>query len=289
MDNVSQQKKRSLWIDVWARFKKNRLAMVGLFIIIVLYLIAIFADVLASYPYDKMNLSNLYAPPGTPGHPLGTDEYGRDLLSRLIYGTRISLTVGLVVVAMSSAIGVTLGAIAGYYGGWVDSIIMRIVDFLYAFPFFILAITIVAILGPSLYNAMLALALVNWVGYARMVRGQFLALKQREFVEAARAVGASGFRIMFVHLLPNALGPVIVQMSLGVAGAILSASGLSFLGLGADLRSAEWGAMLNAGKDYLRSAPHLATYPGLAIMITVLAFNFVGDGLRDALDPRLKQ
>ncbi|HHY11258.1 MAG TPA: ABC transporter permease [Firmicutes bacterium] len=289
MDNTSQQQKRSLWIDVWARFKKNRLAMIGLCVIIFLYLVALFAPVLAPYPYDKMNLTNLYASPGSPGHILGTDEFGRDVLSRLIYGARISLTVGLVVVGMASAIGVTLGALAGYYGGWVDSLIMRIVDFLYAFPFFILAITIVAILGPSLYNAMFALALVSWIGYARMVRGQFLALKQREFVEAAKAVGASGFRIMFVHLLPNALGPVIVQMSLGVAGAILSASGLSFLGLGAQPPTAEWGAMLNAGKDYIRSAPHLATYPGLAIMITVLAFNFVGDGLRDALDPKLKQ
>jgi len=289
LDNTSQQQKRSLWIDVWARFKKNRLAMIGLCVIIFLYLVALFAPVLAPYPYDKMNLTNLYASPGSPGHILGTDEFGRDVLSRLIYGARISLTVGLVVVGMASAIGVTLGALAGYYGGWVDSLIMRIVDFLYAFPFFILAITIVAILGPSLYNAMFALALVSWIGYARMVRGQFLALKQREFVEAAKAVGASGFRIMFVHLLPNALGPVIVQMSLGVAGAILSASGLSFLGLGAQPPTAEWGAMLNAGKDYIRSAPHLATYPGLAIMITVLAFNFVGDGLRDALDPKLKQ
>lgn len=289
MEKATRQKKRSLWLDVWARFKKNRLAMIGLVVIILMYGVAIFADVLAPYPYDKMNLTNLYAPPGSPGHLLGTDEYGRDVLSRLIYGARISLTVGLVVVGLSSIIGVTLGALAGYYGGWVDALIMRIVDFLYAFPFFILAITIVAILGPSLYNAMLALALVNWVGYARMVRGQFLALKQREFVEAARAVGASGFRIMFVHLLPNALGPVIVQMSLGVGSAILSASGLSFLGLGAQPPTAEWGAMLNAGKDYLRSAPHLTTYPGLAIMITVLAFNFIGDGLRDALDPKLKQ
>jgi len=197
--------------------------------------------------------------------------------------------VGLVVVGMSSVVGITLGAIAGYYGGWIDSVIMRVVDFLYAFPFFILAITIVAILGPSLYNAMLALAVVSWVGYARMVRGQFLSLKQTEFVEAAKGAGAGDLRIMFVHLLPNALGPVIVQMSLGIAGAILSASGLSFLGLGAQPPTAEWGAMLNAGKDYLRSSPHLATYPGLAIMITVLAFNFVGDGLRDALDPRLKE
>jgi peptide/nickel transport system permease protein len=288
LNNKSQQK-RSLWIDVWRRFKKNRLAMAGLCIIIFLYTVAIFAPVLAPYPYDKMNLTNLYAPPGSPGHILGTDEFGRDVLSRLIYGARISLTVGFVVVGMASVIGVTLGALAGWYGGWADSLIMRIVDFLYAFPFFILAITIVAVLGPSLYNAMLALAFVSWIGYARMVRGQFLALKQREFVEAAQAVGASGFRVMFVHLLPNALGPIIVQMSLGVAGAILSASGLSFLGLGAQPPSAEWGAMLNAGKDYLRSSPHLATYPGLAIMITVLAFNFVGDGLRDALDPRLKQ
>jgi peptide/nickel transport system permease protein len=263
--------------------------MVGLFVIIFLYTVAILAPALAPYPYDKMNLNNIYAPPGSPGHILGTDEFGRDVLSRLIYGARVSLTVGLVVVGMSSVVGITLGAIAGYYGGWIDSVIMRVVDFLYAFPFFILAITIVAILGPSLYNAMLALAVVSWVGYARMVRGQFLSLKQTEFVEAAKGAGAGDLRIMFVHLLPNALGPVIVQMSLGIAGAILSASGLSFLGLGAQPPTAEWGAMLNAGKDYLRSSPHLATYPGLAIMITVLAFNFVGDGLRDALDPRLKE
>lgn len=284
-----KNERRSLWGDVWARFKRNRLAMVGLFVIIFLYTVAILAPVLAPYPYDKMNLNNIYAPPGSPGHILGTDEFGRDVLSRLIYGARVSLTVGLVVVGMSSVVGITLGAIAGYYGGWIDSVIMRVVDFLYAFPFFILAITIVAILGPSLYNAMLALAVVSWVGYARMVRGQFLSLKQTEFVEAAKGAGAGDLRIMFVHLLPNALGPVIVQMSLGIAGAILSASGLSFLGLGAQPPTAEWGAMLNAGKDYLRSSPHLATYPGLAIMITVLAFNFVGDGLRDALDPRLKE
>lgn len=283
------EQRRSLWGDVWARFKRNKLAMVGLCVIIFLYTVAIFAPILAPYPYDKMNLDNIYAPPGSPGHILGTDEFGRDVLSRLIYGARVSLTVGLVVVGMSSVVGITLGAIAGYYGGWIDSLIMRVVDFLYAFPFFILAITIVAILGPSLYNAMLALAVVSWVGYARMVRGQFLSLKQTEFVEAARGAGAGDLRIMFVHLLPNALGPVIVQMSLGIAGAILSASGLSFLGLGAQPPTAEWGAMLNAGKDYLRSSPHLATYPGLAIMVTVLAFNFVGDGLRDALDPRLKE
>jgi len=284
-----KNERRSLWGDVWARFKRNRLAMVVLFVIIFLYTVAILAPALAPYPYDKMNLNNIYAPPGSPGHILGTDEFGRDVLSRLIYGARVSLTVGLVVVGMSSVVGITLGAIAGYYGGWIDSVIMRVVDFLYAFPFFILAITIVAILGPSLYNAMLALAVVSWVGYARMVRGQFLSLKQTEFVEAAKGAGAGDLRIMFVHLLPNALGPVIVQMSLGIAGAILSASGLSFLGLGAQPPTAEWGAMLNAGKDYLRSSPHLATYPGLAIMITVLAFNFVGDGLRDALDPRLKE
>ncbi len=287
-DDLAEQR-RSLWGDVWARFKRNKLAMVGLCVIIFLYTVAIFAPILAPYPYDKMNLDNIYAPPGSPGHILGTDEFGRDVLSRLIYGARVSLTVGLVVVGMSSVVGITLGAIAGYYGGWIDSLIMRVVDFLYAFPFFILAITIVAILGPSLYNAMLALAVVSWVGYARMVRGQFLSLKQTEFVEAARGAGAGDLRIMFVHLLPNALGPVIVQMSLGIAGAILSASGLSFLGLGAQPPTAEWGAMLNAGKDYLRSSPHLATYPGLAIMVTVLAFNFVGDGLRDALDPRLKE
>ena len=287
-DDLAEQR-RSLWGDVWARFKRNKLAMVGLCVIIFLYTVAIFAPILAPYPYDKMNLDNIYAPPGSPGHILGTDEFGRDVLSRLIYGARVSLTVGLVVVGMSSVVGITLGAIAGYYGGWIDSLIMRVVDFLYAFPFFILAITIVAILGPSLYNAMLALAVVSWVGYARMVRGQFLSLKQTEFVEAARGAGAGDLRIMFVHLLPNALGPVMVQMSLGIAGAILSASGLSFLGLGAQPPTAEWGAMLNAGKDYLRSSPHLATYPGLAIMVTVLAFNFVGDGLRDALDPRLKE
>lgn len=289
MKKVLHTESRSLWGDVWQRFRRNRLAVIGMYISIVLYSIAILAPLLAPYPYDKMDLNNLYAPQGSPGHVLGTDEFGRDVLSRLIYGARISLTVGLVVVGLSSAIGVTLGALAGFYGGWIDTVIMRVVDFLYAFPFFILAITIIAILGPSLYNAMLALAMVSWIGYARMVRGQFLSLKRMEFIEAARGVGASGFRIMFRHLLPNAMGPIIVQMSLGVAGAILSASALSFLGLGAQPPAAEWGAMLSAGKDYLRRTPHLATYPGLAIMVTVLAFNFVGDGLRDALDPRLKR
>jgi peptide/nickel transport system permease protein len=211
-----------------------------------------------------------------------------DVWARLLYGARISLFIGFLVISISLTIGVFMGSIAGYYGGWVDGLIMRLVDLLAAFPFFVLAISIMAVLGPGLFNVMIALGSVSWIGYARLTRAQFLSIKEKEFVESARAEGCKDLYIILRHILPNALAPVIVQATLGMGGAILSASGLSFLGLGAQPPTPEWGAMLSAGQVYIRRAPHLSLYPGLAIMFTVLAFNFIGDGLRDALDPRLR-
>jgi peptide/nickel transport system permease protein len=263
--------------------------MVGGAIIVILWTTAIAAPLVAPYdPISHLSSANRLLPPGSPGYILGTDDFGRDILSRMIYGARISLQVGLIVVALAGSIGVTLGALAGFYGGIVDEVIMRVVDILMAFPFFILAIAIMAVLGPSLNNAMIALALVSWVGYARLVRAQVLSVRQKEFVEAARAEGLSDFGQITRHVLPNCMAPIIIEATLGVGGAILSAAGLSFLGLGAQPPNPEWGAMLNEGREFLRQAPYLTIVPGSAIAVTVLALNLLGDGLRDALDPRLK-
>ncbi|QPC85189.1 ABC transporter permease [Phototrophicus methaneseepsis] len=267
---------------------KNKQAMLGVAIILFLVLVALFAQVIAPYDPYKTDYSAYKEPPSAQ-HLLGTDELGRDVLSRLIYGTRISLTIGVAVAVIAMGIGVPLGAIAGYYGGTVDLIIMRIVDILMAFPFIVLAIAMVAIAGPSLGNMMLVLGGVSWIWYTRLVRGMVLAQREEDYVLAARALGASSLTIIFRHLLPNVLAVVIVQASFSVAEAILAAASLSYLGLGAQPPTAEWGAMLSNAKEYMRILPVLSIAPGVAIMITVLAINFIGDALRDALDPTLRQ
>ena len=278
----------SLWRDAWRRMRRNRFAVVGMAILAILILVAVFAPWVAPHDPNAYNYRNALQPPNTPGHILGTDELGRDVLSRVIFGSRISLRVGLIVVGIAASIGVTLGAVSGYYGGAIDQIIMRIVDLMLAFPFLVLAIAVASILGPSLENTMIVLGGVSWIGYARLVRGLVLSLREEEYVLAARIVGARDWRIIWRHILPNCLGVIIVQATFGVASAILAASALSFLGMGAQPPTAEWGAMLSAAKKEMRHHPMMAVAPGMAIMITVLAINFVGDALRDALDPRLR-
>lgn len=280
-------KYRGLWGNVLRHVTRNRFAVAGIIILISLVFVAIAAPILAPHDPNALDLRGDLKPPGSPGHILGTDELGRDTLSRLIYGSRISLSVGLIVVGIASSIGVTLGAVSGYYGGIIDHIIMRLVDLLFAFPFLLLAIAFVSIMGPSLTNMMVVLGAVSWITYARLVRGLVLSLREEEFVIAARALGASDREIIFRHILPNTLGIVIVQATFGVAAAILATSALSFLGMGAQPPTAEWGAMLSTAKKNMRNQPMLAIAPGMAIMITTLAINFVGDALRDALDPRL--
>ena len=260
----------------------NRLAWIGLGIIGLLLVTALLAPFLAPYDPLAIDLRGELEGPGT-GHPLGQDKLGRDILSQVIYGSRVSLVVGLVVVGMSLLIGVSLGAAAGYFGGAFDSVLMRIVDILLAFPGILLAIALAGILGPNLRNIILALCVLGWVGYARLVRGQVLAEKNREYVLAARAIGASHSRIIVRHILPNCFAPVIVEATFGLAGVILAESSLSFLGLGPqDVPT--WGRLLNEGAQYLLFAPHVATFPGIAIMLTVLGFNFIGDGLRNRWD-----
>jgi peptide/nickel transport system permease protein len=280
-------KSSSLWSDAWLKLRSNSFAITGLIILIIVIMGAIFAPWISPYDPNEMNLRNALQSPGSPGHILGTDELGRDTLSRLIFGSRISLSVGLIVVIIAGSIGVVLGAISGYYGGVIDQVIMRIVDVLFAFPFLILAIAVVSIVGGGLTNVMITLGLVSWISYARLVRGMVLSLREEEFVISARVMGVKSWRIIWRHILPNTLGIVIVQATYGAAVAILSASALSFLGMGAQPPTAEWGAMLSTAKQSMRQEPILAIAPGLAIMITVLAINFVGDALRDALDPKL--
>jgi len=236
----------------------------------------------------RVSLISVENQPPSIKHPFGTDDFGRDVLSRLIYASRISLSVGFVAVGIALAIGIFLGAISGYYGGIVDQIIMRIVDIWISIPGLVLLITMVAVFGPGLFKAMVLIGILSWAGTARIVRGQFLSLREQGFVEAARATGARDWKIIFKHLLPNAMAPIIVDATLFLAGAILLEAGLSFLGLGAQPPTASWGNMLTDGQKYLRTAWWIAIYPGLAIFITVLSFNFIGDGLRDALDPRLR-
>ncbi|MGO0305276.1 nickel transporter permease [Endozoicomonas acroporae] len=282
-------KKRSQWLEVWHRLKRDKMAMLGLLIITLVVLAAIFADVIADYEtvVIAQNLSDRLQGPSAQ-YWLGTDEFGRDIFARIIHGTRVSLMVGVLSVAIAIVMGGGLGAVAGYYGGKIDNVIMRVMDIFLAVPSILLAIAIVSALGANLMNLMLAIAISSVPTYARVVRASVLTIRDQEFIEAARAIGASDLRIIFRHIIPNCLSPVIVQGALGVAGAILSTAGLSFIGLGIQPPEPEWGAMLAGGRQYLRHAWHVTTFPGLTIMITILALNLLGDGLRDALDPRLK-
>ena len=287
---VETQKKRSMALEIWRRLRKNKMAMLGLVILVMLALTAIFADVIADYDTKVIaqDIKNRLQGPSME-HWCGTDEFGRDIFARLVHGSRVSLVVGLISVSISLLMGGALGAIAGYYGGRVDNVIMRIMDILLAVPSILLAMTIVAALGTSLINVMLAIGVSGIPGYARIVRASVMSIKDQEFVEASRAIGAKSPTTIFREILPNCLAPIIVQATLSVAGAILSTASLSFIGLGVQPPSPEWGAMLSGGRNYLRDALHLTLFPGLAIVITILALNLLGDGLRDALDPRLKQ
>lgn len=279
-------KSASPWQDRWRQVTHNRMAVAGFIILALLALIAIFASYVAPYGPLDLDLANNLQPPSA-AHWLGTDKLGRDVLSRVIFGSRISLVVGFIVQGIALLVGVSLGAISGYFGGILDMIIQRAVDIIMAFPFLILAIAIVSLIGPSLTNMMLVLGGVVWVDYTRMVRGMVLSVKEEEYITAARVVGAGKWRIILRHVLPGTLSVIIVQATFGMATAILAASGLSFLGMGAQPPTAEWGALLSEAKPYLRQLPMMSIAPGVAIMLTVLAINFVGDALRDAFDPRV--
>ena len=259
---------------------------VGLVIVLVAVLAALVGPALSPYNPVAQELARRLEPP-TLSHPFGLDELGRDILARLLAGARISLLVGLAVVSVSSVVGMLLGSIAGYFGGRVDDVISRVVDVLMAFPGILLAIALVAVLGPSLTNVVLALSVIGWVGYARLVRGQALRARELDFVHAARALGAGSARVILRHVLPTAFPAVVVQATLGMAGAIIAEASLSFLGLGVQPPTPSWGTMLDAGRAHLFDAPHLTIFPGLAIALLVLGFNFLGDGLRDRVDPKL--
>jgi peptide/nickel transport system permease protein len=267
-------------------FHSNTLALLGSIAATGLVLLALLAPVLCPYDYDQLNLPARLSEPSW-AHWLGTDELGRDVFSRILFGTRISMLVGFSVVLCSSLIGLGVGCLAGYYGGWLDLVMVGILDVLLAFPGILLAIALVAFWGPGLERLILALVAVGWVGYARLVRGQIMKSKELDFVRAARSLGASDLRIVLLHLIPNIIQPVLVQASIGMAGAILAEASLSFLGLGVPPPMPSWGTMLNDGRSHLFDAPHLVLFPGLATMLAVLSFNFLGDGLRDALNPKL--
>jgi len=279
---------RSLWSDARVRLMRNPVALAGGGVVILLILVAILAPYIAPYDPLHQDLANSMAGPSMT-HLAGTDVHGRDIFSRIIYGTRISLRIGFLGMLLGCVVGVTLGLVSGYYGGRLDTFIMRLLDVQLAFPGLLVAICIIAIIGPGLENVILAVGIFSVPLFARVTRGQVLTLKEQEFILAARMMGAQDGRIMLTHLLPNAVAPILVLCTLRIATAILTAASLSFLGLGAQPPIPEWGAMLSDGRAYLSIAPHVATTPGLAILITVLAFNLLGDGLRDALDPRLKE
>jgi len=273
--------------DVWRRFRRNRLAVLGAATVVLLVLVAVFADVVAPYSPTLVNLNEQFEPPSLK-HPFGTDYFGRDILSRVIHGARISLVIGLVPTVMALAFGTVVGVTAGFKGGKIDTVLMRLGDIVMAFPSLILAMVVTYTLGASLFTLFIALAVVGWAGAARVVRAQTLSLRQRDFVTASRSVGVGQAGIMYRHIIPNCLAPILILLTLGIPGAIMAEAGLSFLGVGAQPPTPSWGLMVNEGQEYLFSAPWASIFPGLAILVTVLAFNFVGDGLRDALDPFLK-
>ncbi len=283
-----EKKRKQLRIfEIWRRLKKNRLAVVAFFILILLILTAVFAPLLAPRSYSQQNAKLANAPPSAR-HPLGNDRLGRDILSRLIYGARQSLQMGIIAVAIAATIGIALGTVAGFYGGWVDNLSMRLLDIYQAIPMFLLCVSLAAVMGPSLHNAIIALGIGIVPGYARIMRASVLTVREKEYIEAARAINASDARIILKHIVPNAIGPLIVQITMGVGSCILAGSALSFIGLGVQPPVPEWGAMISEARKVMREYPTHALYPGLCVMISVLACNLLGDGLRDALDPRLK-
>ena len=285
---VTVSQKTSPFWDGIRRLKRNRMAMVGLVIISIFVLCAVLAPWIAPHdPLDPSLPHTLQEP--SPANPLGRDELGRDMLSRILHGARISLSIGLISVAIGALIGIPVGAISGYYGGKTDLIIQRLIDIMLAFPGILMAIVLVTILGVGLRNVMIAVGIVSIPIYVRLVRASVIQVKEQEYISSARALGSSDLRIIARHVLPNCLGPIIVQSTLQIATAILWAAGLGFLGLGAQAPTPEWGAMLSRGRVFIRVAPHVTIVPGLAILLSVLGFNLLGDGLRDALDPRLKR
>lgn len=280
-------KKRGQWRDVWRRLCRNKLAIISMIILVVIVLSAVFAPFLTRYDYAKQDYSNRFAMPSAE-HLMGTDNYGRDLFSRVIWGGRISLLVSLASVLMAMIVGCLLGATAAYFGGAYDSIVMRVLDVVMAIPQFLLAVCINAALGSGLFNTAIAIAVGGVPTYARLMRATTLTITDQEYVEAARAIGNKNMRIILRHIIPNTLSPIIVDSTLRIGFSILSIAGLSFIGLGIQPPTPEWGSILNAGKEYIRDFWPIVVFPGLAIMVTLFAFNLLGDGLRDAMDPRLK-
>ncbi len=279
--------KTSLLKDIfWKRFKRNKIAVTGAIIVSFLFIIALFAPLLSPYKQNDIDRNHILEPPSLK-HPFGTDDLGRDVFSRMIYGARTSLLVGFVAVGIATIIGIFFGSIAGYYGGWTDRIIMRFIDIMLTIPTFFLILAVIAFVGPSIWNIMIVIGFTSWMSVARLVRAEFLSLKEREFVLAAKATGASDRRVIFKHILINSLAPVFVSAILGIAGAVLLESGLSFLGLGVQPPTPTWGNILTLGKDNIEIAWWLSVFPGFAILITVLGYNLLGEGIRDALDPRL--
>jgi peptide/nickel transport system permease protein len=271
---------------LWQRLRRNRMAMAGAAIVLSMFLLALLASMVGRDP-GAIDIAHRLQSPSFE-FPLGTDDLGRDVLVRILYGARISLLVGFVAVGIATFIGILLGAMAGYYGRWIDSLIMRFVDIMLCFPTFFLILAVIAFLKPSIWNIMIIIGLTSWMGVARLVRAEFLSLRERDFVLAAQAIGARDARIIFRHILPNAMSPVLVSATLGVAGAILTESALSFLGIGVQPPTPSWGNMLIAGKQTLGTAWWLSVFPGLAILITVLGYNLLGEGIRDAMDPRIR-
>jgi len=287
VEGKAKKKKQSQFSMVMHRLKRNKMAMLGLIVIILMTLASIFAPLIAPYGYEQQDLYHIFQSPNS-AHIFGTDNLGRDIFSRLLYGGRQSLKIGIVSVAIASTLGIIFGSVAGFYGGRVDNILMRILDIFQAVPGLLLSIAVATTLGPGINNAMLAIGITTVPGYARMARASVMRVRGMEYVEAATAINATDFRIIVKHVLPNAISPLIVQITMGVASSILAAASLSFMGLGAQPPLPEWGAMLSAGRTYMRDYPYLCIIPGLVIMAAVLSLNMLGDGLRDALDPRLK-
>lgn len=285
--NTKRRKKESMTVITLRRLKRNKTAMAGLVILLLMLFLALIAPYIAPYDETQTDLFNTFGKP-SPEHPFGTDELGRDILSRLMIGSKDSLRIGLLSVAFSSVIGIMLGAVCGYFGGRIDTVLMRLMDIFQALPSLIMAIAVCAVLGPGLNNCIISITISAIPGYVRMARASVLNIRKMEYLEAATAINCTVPQIILKHILPNALAPLIVQITMGVATSILSASNLSFIGLGVQPPNPEWGAMLSAGRNYIRNYPHMVLFPGVTIMLCVLSLNMLGDGLRDALDPKLK-